>query len=127
MGLFDKINSLINNLDESLTGSPLPSPPSRQERVNDSVDVIKSHSISCHCGGLAVPLKFRGKIYKCVRCDRQFANTRYELSGLKKASVNGVFLTKRLEKEWEEQNNIMTFYDDAVALIKKEDQLKTRS
>lgn len=128
MGFINKFNTLAKILDEHVNGPPLPPPPSREERIKESVNVIKSHSISCRCGGLALPLKFIGKIYKCIRCDRQFANTQYKLSGLKVVPVlrNGT-LTKSTVDKYDKLNNIMHFYDDAVALIKKEDQLKNRS
>lgn len=39
--------------------------------------VLKKHGITCHCGGLAVPNMRKGKIYKCIKCDKQFANAHY--------------------------------------------------
>lgn len=39
--------------------------------------VLNKYGITCHCGGLAVPNMRKGNIYKCVKCDRQFANAQY--------------------------------------------------
>lgn len=41
--------------------------------------VLKNHGVSCHCGGLAVPNIGEGKIYKCLECDKQFANAYYNV------------------------------------------------
>ena len=35
--------------------------------------VLKAHGVSCHCSGLAVPNMGKGKIYKCLECDKRFA------------------------------------------------------
>lgn len=56
------------------------SPEKKAELANQLAGLLRQKSISCHCNGLAVPVEGRGKIYRCVNCEKQFANTSYDLS-----------------------------------------------
>ncbi len=59
------------------------SPEKKAELTNklaiQLANLLRQKGISCHCGGLAVPVEGRGKIYRCVKCDKQFANATYDL------------------------------------------------
>ena len=56
------------------------SPEKKAALANELAGLLRQKGISCHCNGLAVPVESRGKIYRCVKCEKQFANTAYNLS-----------------------------------------------
>lgn len=125
MGFIKIVNSLVKGFVDHMSAPLPPSPPSREERVEEAFNVIKNHSLSCRCGGLSVPLSFKGKVYRCVRCDKQFANVQYQLSGFKRIPVTiGPISDEKTARKHDKLNNIMNFYEDAVILIKEEDALK---
>ena len=57
------------------------SPEKKLELANQLAGLLRQKGISCHCGGLGVPVESRGKVYRCIKCEKQFANTLYDLSG----------------------------------------------
>lgn len=57
------------------------SPEKKAELANRLAGLLRQKAISCHCNGLAVPVESRGNIYRCVKCEKQFANTAYDLNG----------------------------------------------
>lgn len=57
------------------------SPEKKAALANELAGLLRQKGISCHCNGLAVPVESIGKIYRCVKCEKQFANTGYDLSG----------------------------------------------
>lgn len=57
------------------------SPEKKAELANQLAGLLRQKGISCNCGSLAVPVEGRGKIYRCVKCEKQFANATYDLSG----------------------------------------------
>ncbi len=57
------------------------SPEKKLELANQLAGLLRQKGISCHCGGLGVPVESRGKVYRCIKCEKQFANTIYDLSG----------------------------------------------
>ena len=56
------------------------SPEKKAALANRLAELLRQKGISCHCGGLAIPVETKGKIYRCTECERQFANTAYDLS-----------------------------------------------
>lgn len=56
------------------------SPEKKLELANQLAGLLRQKGISCHCGGLGVPVESRGKVYRCIKCEKQFANTLYDLS-----------------------------------------------
>lgn len=57
------------------------SPEKKLELANQLAGLLRQKGISCHCGGLGVPVESRGKVYRCIKCEKQFANTIYDLNG----------------------------------------------
>lgn len=56
------------------------SPEQHSRIANQFAGLLRQKGISCYCGGLAIPVESKGKIYRCVACEKQFANTYYDLT-----------------------------------------------
>lgn len=123
MSFMKKLNSMVYRLDEHINGAYPPPPPSRAERVKETAEIIKENSISCHCGGLAIPLMYSGRTYKCMRCDKQFANAKYDLRSLSTVNLKrgNTFNEKEVEAH-NAMNSMKNFREDAVTLLLEEDQ-----
>lgn len=125
MGFIKSLNSITKRLDEHFSGPKPPPRPSREDRVKEAANIITNCSITCYCGGLSVPVKFSGKIYRCIRCNKQFANAQYRLAQLSQVHISTSILKSASSKaEYYTFNSIMTFYEDAIILIKEEDSLQ---
>ena len=83
--------------------------------VKDASDALKDSGITCRCNGLAIPTDQKGKIYRCIRCNKQFANAFYNLGDTRNAYQrrNNHSFTIKLD---------MDYYDEAVNLLVKEDK-----
>ena len=53
---------------------------SREDTINRTYNILKNNAVTCRCNSLAIPTKNRGKIYRCIKCKRQFANAYYNLN-----------------------------------------------
>lgn len=69
-----------------------------------AVKILRDSGITCRCNGLAIPTAVKGKIYRCLHCNKQFANAFYNL-----ASSNQQY-----------RNLDMTYYSKAVEVLAKE-------
>ena len=49
------------------------------KNVCDAATVLRDNGITCSCKSLAIPTVQKGKIYRCIRCNKQFANAFYNL------------------------------------------------
>lgn len=84
----------------------------KDEKILFTANLLTTVSVTCRCGGLAVPTEKQGKIRKCVRCNVQFVSSNYNLGGTRPAHESNsapFFLYDGLN---------MNYYDDAVRLLK---------
>jgi DNA-directed RNA polymerase subunit RPC12/RpoP len=52
-----------------------------EERKKAVIILLKSESLSCNkCNGLSIPLYDSENKYRCIKCGRQFSNTRHNIS-----------------------------------------------
>lgn len=70
----------------------------KEKKISLTANMLKNLSVTCRCGGLAVPTERYGRIRRCVRCNTQFSNSGYNLADLD-----------------------MKYYDGAVSLLKEGD------
>lgn len=75
MGILSHIESLF--ISKQYSSQPV---LSREDRINRTYNILKNNAITCRCNSLAIPTKNRGKIYRCIKCKRQFANAYYNLN-----------------------------------------------
>lgn len=76
-----EINSmgLLSHIKKLLAEPKQPVVP-REAIVRHTYTVLKNNGVTCRCNSLAIPTKKIGKIYRCVKCKRQFANAHYNLN-----------------------------------------------
>lgn len=87
----------------------------KNKAVLRAADALKEQAVTCRCGGLAIPTGQKGKIRRCIRCDKQFANSAYNLGDTRTPRERENFVS------YEEKLD-MKQYEDAVKLLKKEDE-----
>lgn len=87
----------------------------KEQNILSAANMLKNLSVTCRCGGLAIPTEQRGKIRRCTRCNTQFSSSAYNLGDTRTAYKrnNSFFVYERLD---------MQYYDDAVQLLKEEDK-----
>ena len=71
----------------------------KEKKISLTANMLKNLSVTCRCGGLAVPTKKYGRIRRCIRCNTQFSNSGYDLEDLN-----------------------MKYYDGAISLLKENDR-----
>lgn len=86
-----------------------------QRAVDHASAVLKDSGITCRCNGIAIPTAQKGKIYRCIRCNKQFANAWYNLGDTRNAY-------QRRNNHPSNARLNMYYYDEAVDLLVKEDQ-----
>lgn len=82
------------------------------EKILFTANLLTTVSVTCRCGGLAVPTEKQGKIRKCVRCNVQFVSSNYNLGGTRPTHEH-----KSAPFFFYDGLN-MDYYDDAVRLLK---------
>lgn len=86
-----------------------------QMAVANAAGVLKNSGITCRCNGIAIPTAQKGKIYRCVRCNKQFANAWYNLGDTRNAY-------QRRNNHPSNARLSMRYYSEAVDLLAKKDQ-----
>lgn len=87
----------------------------KNKAVLRAADALKDQAVTCHCGGLAIPTGQKGKIRRCIRCDKQFANSAYNLGDTRTVRERKNFVLNNEKLDMEQ-------YQDAVRLLKQEDE-----
>nr|QJS05805.1 hypothetical protein [Psychrobacter sp.] len=88
--------------------------------IHKATRVLQDHGVTCRCGGLAIPTEQRGKIRRCVRCNKQFASGGYNLGDTRTAY--------ELRNYYRNNEKLdMMYYDDAVEFLKEEDKIHRSS
>ena len=77
-----------------------------------NVSILRNCSVLCSCGGLAIPTAVEGNRYRCVRCDKKHISVQYNL-GPRHSQDDWIILRKEPSQIID-----MTYYDEAVALLK---------
>lgn len=87
---------------------------SHANAVRSAYSILKDNGITCRCNGLAIPTAVKGKIYRCIKCNKQFANAWYNFGDTRNAyqRKNNYPYSIRLN---------MGYYDEAVDLLVRED------
>lgn len=87
----------------------------RRQKILSAATMLKNLSVTCRCGGLAIPTEQQGKIRRCIRCNTQFVSSAYNLGDTRTAyqRSNSYFNYQRLD---------MQYYDTAVELLKDKDR-----
>ncbi|WP_128690948.1 hypothetical protein [Chromohalobacter israelensis] len=80
------------------------------KRLKKAVAIIRDESLTCaKCEALSVPIKGTHNKYRCLECNRQFANTKHDV---------GSMLSR---------NDCAEFYDKAVSHLKGEASVEADS
>ncbi|QBQ16628.1 hypothetical protein [Acinetobacter haemolyticus] len=69
MNFLQRISKYISDKSEAI----------RQDQLSTIKYFILQHSISCRCGGTAVPVFDSNNKYYCIKCNNRFANARHQL------------------------------------------------
>ncbi len=111
MGIFRIIQSLLNSKEVADKAESEPN-----NLIHVTATILRNCSSTCTCGGLAVAIQQQGNIYRCVRCDGQFANVSYNLGHRDRHYSSGTLpIDSRAIID-------MDYYDDAIRLFKEEDK-----
>lgn len=111
MGIIRRIKSIFSSEIEDIDADSQPN-----SLTQITANILKISASTCHCGGLATPIEKVGNIYRCIRCNKEFANIRYNLGP---RDHNG--LSNIAPKE-SSQLIDMDYYDAAVMLLTKQDK-----
>lgn len=87
----------------------------RERKIHEAATLLENFSVTCRCGGLAVPTEQKGKIRRCIRCNTQFSNSAYNLGDTRTAYErrNSILRYQRLD---------MQYYYEAVDFLKEFDK-----
>ena len=80
--------------------------------LRHNVNILRNCSVLCSCGGLAIPTAVEGNHYRCIRCDKKHVSVQYNL-GPRHSQDDWIILRKEPSQIID-----MTYYDEAVALLK---------
>ena len=97
-------NNIIENDIHNLTGI--------------TAQILKYNAISCRCGSIRIPTKEAGNTYKCINCNKESINNKYNLGDRSKDDSLNISPKK--------PNQVvnMAHYDAAVRLLVKEQRIK---
>ncbi|QDJ93881.1 hypothetical protein [Acinetobacter haemolyticus] len=70
MGFFKGLTGFLSNVIDSLGNSEI-----REVKAK-----LLKYSISCRCGGIAVPVAGTPNRYICVKCESRFANAKHNIN-----------------------------------------------
>ncbi len=87
----------------------------KNKAIGRAADTLKDHAVTCHCGGLAIPTEQRGKIRRCVRCNKQFASGGYNLGDTRTLNERKNYVPNNEKLDMQQ-------YEDAVKSLKQEDK-----
>ena len=80
--------------------------------AQQAAELLKSHAVICHCGGIAPPMAQTGYIYRCILCNKTSHGINYNLGNRTPSSSFKVAPKKP------SQILNMNYYDEAIRLIK---------
>jgi len=111
MIVFDKLKILFQNKTSKIEAEAVRCP-----LTNDTVNILRKHSIACKCGGMAVPISKRGNVFRCIHCTEEHRYINYNLERLSNyLAAQDSDITA---------NEDVTFntndYDDAIKLLQEE-------
>lgn len=76
-----------------------------------AANTLENMAINCRCGDISIPIEGKGKIYRCIRCDKEKIFHNYNLD-----RINYVTILSHRNKPFLDMN----FYDAAVILLKND-------
>lgn len=82
--------------------------------IRTTANILRNNSATCRCGDITIPTEKVGCLYKCIRCDKTYFATNYNLG--RRQSPNTLVISPK------DSGKIinMDYYDDAVKLLKEE-------
>lgn len=80
MNIFKRIGTSLKNWNQKLEEAEK---RRKAEKLRNEISTVKYYveqeSITCRCGGLAVPVFDANNKYHCVKCNSRFSNARHAL------------------------------------------------
>ena len=80
--------------------------------AQQAAKLLESHSVICHCGGIAPPMAQTGYTYRCIRCNKTTHSIDYNLGNRTPSSSFNV------ASKTSSQILNMNYYDEAIRLLK---------
>ena len=111
MMVFNKLKVLLQN-----KVSKLEPKAGRCPLLNNTVNILKQHSIACKCGGLAVPISKKGNVFRCIHCTEEHRYINYNLGRLNNyldAQNPNATISEAMIFD-------MNSYDDAIKILQEE-------
>ncbi|MDN5565569.1 MAG: hypothetical protein L0G25_02110 [Psychrobacter sp.] len=111
MTVFNKLKVLFQSKTSNIEGEAVLCP-----LTNDTVNILKQHSIACKCGGMAVPISKRGNVFRCIHCTEEHRYMNYHIGRLKSyLAAQGSDFTANEDVAFN-----MDHYNNAIKLLQEE-------